>query len=167
MPRAAWATRAPLGPVDRTEEPVDCTESRARNLNTVAGALICAGICMMGINDRNMKRDFAPVNDEQALEAVLRSTTAGSYKSAPSNARHIGPMAQDFMSTSHVGSNDKTTLQVDGDGVSLAAAIKALSQRVRDVEARKWALEEKLAVVRTRLSRLHRTDENHHSSGEP
>lgn len=27
-------------------------------------------------------------------------------------------MAQDFMSTFHVGSSDKTILQVDGDGVS-------------------------------------------------
>lgn len=75
-------------------------------------------------------------------------------------------MAQDFMSTFHVGSNDRTILQVDGDGVSLAA-IKALSQRVRDLETRNRSLEEQLAVLRTRLLRSRRTDEHQRPSTVP
>jgi hypothetical protein len=119
------------------------------------------------ISDRNMKRDFAPVNDEEILKAVdALPITSWSYKGDDTNARHIGPMAQDFMSTFHVGSNDKTILQVDGDGVSLAA-IKALSQRVKELEARDKALQEQLAAVRARLPRSHRTDEKHRPSGAP
>ena len=70
------------------------------------------------------------------------------------------------MSTFHVGSNDKTILQVDGDGVSLAA-IKALSERVRELEARNRSLEDQLAAIRARLPRAHRADENRRPSGAP
>jgi len=78
-----------------------------------------------------------------------------SYKSDSTNARHIGPMAQDFISTFHVGSNDKTILQVDGDGVSLAA-IKALSRRVKDLEAHNRSLEAQLSALRADRSRARR-----------
>ncbi len=33
-------------------------------------SFICAGGCTMAVSDRNMKRDFAPVNDDQVLKAV-------------------------------------------------------------------------------------------------
>jgi hypothetical protein len=114
----------------------------------------------MIVSDRNMKRDFAPVNDEEILKAVeALPISSWSYKNDGTNARHIGPMAQDFMSTFHVGSNDKTILQVDGDGVSLAA-IKALNQRVKDLEARNKALEEELSALRTRVPRSRRAEKN-------
>jgi cell division protein FtsB len=73
-------------------------------------------------------------------------------------------MAQDFMSTFHVGSNDKTILQVDGDGVSLAA-IKALSQRLKDLEARNKSLEGQVSELRGRLSLSRRGDDDRHPSG--
>jgi hypothetical protein len=116
-------------------------------------SVVCTGVCTMMVSDRNMKRDFAPVNDDEILKAVdTLPITSWSYKGDGSNARHIGPMAQDFMSTFHVGSNDKTILQVDGDGVSLAA-IKALNQRLKDLEARNRALEGQVSDLRARLSR--------------
>jgi Chaperone of endosialidase len=126
-------------------------------------SFICAGACQsMVVSDRNMKRDFASVNDDEVLKAVdALPITSWSYKGDGTNARHIGPMAQDFMSTFHVGSNDRTILQVDGDGISLAA-IKALSQRVKDLEARNRALENQVSVLRGRLPRSHRRDEDHH-----
>jgi hypothetical protein len=132
----------------------------------------CSGICAvtcnsMIVSDRNMKRDFAPVNDEDILNAVdALPISSWSYKNDGTNARHIGPMAQDFMSTFHVGSNDKTILQVDGDGVSLAA-IKALSQRVKELEARNRRLEAQLAAVRARLPPLHEIDDKRHKPGAP
>lgn len=123
-------------------------------------SFICAGVCTMVVSDRNMKRDFAPVNDTQILEAVdALPISSWSYKGDGTNARHIGPMAQDFMSTFHVGSNDKTILQVDGDGVSLAA-IKALSQRLKELEARNELLEAQVSELRGRSSRARRGDEN-------
>jgi len=121
----------------------------------------------MMVSDRNMKRDFAPVNDDEVLKAVdALPITSWSYKDDGTKARHIGPMAQDFMSTFHVGSNDTTILQVDGDGVSLAA-IKALSQRVRELEARNRSLEEPVSSLRARFPHSHRGDENHRPSVAP
>jgi hypothetical protein len=129
-----------------------------------APAVICAGTCMTGVSDRNMKRDFAPVNDDEVLKAVdALPITRWSYKDDGTKARHIGPMAQDFMSTFHVGSNDKTILQVDGDGVSLAA-IKALSQRLKDLETRNESLEAQVSDLRARLSRSRRGVENRRPS---
>lgn len=126
-------------------------------------SFVCAGSCTMMVSDRNMKRDFASVNDDEILRAVdALPITSWSYKGDSSNARHIGPMAQDFMSTFHVGSNDKTILQVDGDGVSLAA-IKALSQRLQDLEARNRALEDQVSQLRARLSRSRGGDQLAHS----
>jgi hypothetical protein len=127
---------------------------------------ICAGTCnSMIVSDRNMKRDFAPVNDGEILKAVdALPISSWSYKGDGSNSRHIGPMAQDFMSTFHVGSNDKTILQVDGDGVSLAA-IKALSQRLKDLEARNELLEAQVSELRSRQARSRHEDDNRHSSG--
>jgi Chaperone of endosialidase len=119
----------------------------------------------MIVSDRNMKRDFAPVNDGEILKAVeALPISSWSYKGDGTNARHIGPMAQDFMSTFHVGSNDRTILQVDGDGISLAA-IKALSQRLKDLEARNESLEAQVSDLRARLSRSCRGEENRRPSG--
>ena len=67
------------------------------------------------------------------------------------------------MSTFHVGSNDKTILQVDGDGVSLAA-IKALSQRLKDLEVRNKSLEAHVSELRGRSARASRGDESHRPS---
>ena len=130
-------------------------------------SFICAGGCQMAVSDRNMKRDFAPVNDDEVLKAVdALPITSWSYKNDGTKARHIGPMAQDFMSTFHVGSNDKTILQVDGDGVSLAA-IKALSQRVKELEARNRSLEDQVSSLRARFPHSHRGDENRRPSAAP
>jgi hypothetical protein len=113
---------------------------------------VCAGVCTMIVSDRNMKRDFAPVNDAQILKAVdALPISSWSYKGDGTNARHIGPMAQDFMSTFHVGSNDKTILQVDGDGISL--------------EARNELLAAQVSELRARSSRSRRGDDNRHRSG--
>jgi hypothetical protein len=121
----------------------------------------------MPVSDRNMKRDFAPVNDDEVLKAIdALPISSWSYKADGTKARHIGPMAQDFMSAFHLGSNDKTILQVDGDGVSLAA-IKALSQRVKDLEARNRSLEDRVSTLRARLSEPHRDDEGHRPAGGP
>jgi hypothetical protein len=114
-----------------------------------------------------MKRDFAPVNDDEVLKAVdALPISSWSYKADGTNARHIGPMAQDFKSAFHLGSNDKTILQVDGDGVSLAA-IKALSQRVKELEARNRSLEDRVSALRSRLPQPHRGDKNQRPSEAP
>jgi Chaperone of endosialidase len=88
----------------------------------------------MGVSDRNAKRDFAPVNPDQILESVATlPISTWSYKAEVPAARHIGPMAQDFMATFHVGSSDKLIYPMDENGVALAS-IQALEGRVRRLE---------------------------------
>jgi hypothetical protein len=121
-----------------------------------APAVICAGTCMAGVSDRNLKRDFTPVNRDEILEALegLPLSTS-SYTTEESGARHIGPMAQDFMATFHVGSSDKLIYQVDADGVALAA-IQALSRRVDRLREENAGLERDLARLRSEVARNRR-----------
>ena len=66
----------------------------------------------------------------QRNRAGRRSSALVSVAAA---ARHIGPMAQDFMATFHVGGSDKLIYPLDENGVALAA-IQALEARVRRLE---------------------------------
>ena len=98
------------------------------------GPLICTGLCMTGVSDRNAKRDFAPVNSEQILQSVATlPISTWSYKAEAPAARHIGPMAQDFMATFHVGASDKMIYPIDANGVAFAA-IQALDAKVLRLE---------------------------------
>jgi hypothetical protein len=84
--------------------------------------LICAGGCVMSPSDRNLKRDLAPVDGEQILDSLAElPITTWRYKTESADARHIGPMAQDFKAKFGVGTDEKYILQVDADGVALAA----------------------------------------------
>jgi len=98
------------------------------------GPLICIGLCTTGVSDRNAKRDFAPVSCEQILQSVATlPISTWSYKAEEPAARHIGPMAQDFMATFHVGSSDKMIYPLDANGVAFAA-IQALDAKVLRLE---------------------------------
>jgi hypothetical protein len=121
-----------------------------------APAVICAGTCMTGVSDRNLKRDFTPVNRDEILEALEGlPLSTWSYTTEESGARHIGPMAQDFMATFHVGSSDKLIYQVDADGVAFAA-IQALSRRVDRLTEENASLHRDVACLRSKLSRNRR-----------
>jgi hypothetical protein len=115
--------------------------------------LICAGTtCQPPVSDRNMKRDFAPVDRDGVLEALSAlPISTWRYQTEQPGARHIGPMAQDFKATFNVGSSDRTILQVDGDGVALAA-IQALRERVVQLEKRNAELARQVAALRARRS---------------
>lgn len=105
------------------------------------GREFCGVVCP--ISDRNMKQDIEPIDKHAILERVTQlPISAWSYQAEP-DRRHIGPMAQDFMATFEVGSSDRTILQVDADGVALAA-IQALSERLERLEKENRALQERL-----------------------
>jgi hypothetical protein len=107
---------------------------------------------MMGVSDRNLKRDIDPVQPEQILNALSSlPISTWSYKTDASGARHIGPMAQDFKATFGVGASEKLILQVDADGVALAA-IQALNQKLERVERDNRELSAEVAALRARVS---------------
>ena len=108
------------------------------------------------VSDRNAKRDFETVNRDEILRALVKMPiSTWSYKADESKARHIGPMAQDFMATFHVGSNDKTIFQIDADGVAFAA-LQSLNEQVQRLAHENAALRSELAIIRASLARVGR-----------
>lgn len=136
-----------------TGAPVDAGACRTQGQSCSASEhccvpLICAGGCTMAPSDRDLKRDFAPIDGEQILDSLAElPITSWRYKTESGDARHIGPMAQDFKARFGVGTDDKYILQVDADGVALAA-IKTLNDRVN-------RLARENAELRREISRLH------------
>lgn len=79
------------------------------------------------------------------------------YKTEASGAEHIGPMAQDFYAAFGLGDSDKHIVNVDADGVALAA-IRGLhaeaherDEKITRLEADNAALRERLDAVEARV----------------
>ncbi len=99
----------------------------------------CAPQCA---SDRNIKRDFEPVDDQAVLEAVARMPiTTWSYKADDPSVRHMGPMAQDFKAAFGLGDTDKAYSPIDAHGAAFAA-IQALYERMQAQDARIDRLEQ-------------------------
>ena len=83
----------------------------------------CAPLCK---SDRSLKRDIEPIDRFAVLDTVSRlPISTWSYKSDPTDVRHMGPMAQDFKAAFGLGDTDRGYYSIDAHGVSLAA-IQAL-----------------------------------------
>lgn len=115
--------------------------------------LTCIGTCVQNPSDRNLKRDFAEVDRKAMLERVASlPISSWSYKDEPARPRHIGPMAQDFKQTFNVGSDDKTILQVDADGV-VFAAIQQLDAEVKRLTRENAELRRQVDAVRAEIGK--------------
>jgi trimeric autotransporter adhesin len=83
-------------------------------------------------SDRNVKRDFVPVDHRAILEKVAAlSIQTWAYTNDSRGTRHLGPVAQDFQAAFGLGADDKSIATVDADGVALAA-IQGLNQRLTE-----------------------------------
>ena len=102
----------------------------------------------MFVSDRNLKRDFAPVDEDKILQSLVElPISTWRYTSDKTNARHIGPTAQDFEAKFQFGASDKLIHPVDGNGVALAA-IKALNARLSRLAEENEALRRELERMR-------------------
>jgi hypothetical protein len=109
----------------------------------------------MAPSDRNLKQDFAPVDGDQILDSLAAlPITTWRYKTESGEARHIGPMAQDFKAQFGVGIDDRHIFQVDGDGVALAA-IKTLSERVNRLARENAELRREISRLRISKTKTH------------
>lgn len=117
------------------------------------GQAICfEGICP--VSDRNLKREFAPVDTDDVLERLATvPVTTWSYRAEDPSIRHLGPMAQDFKDTFGVGASEEFIFQVDADGVALAS-IQALHRRVGALQEENTALRETIAGLQSRMDAL-------------
>lgn len=73
-------------------------------------------------SDRNLKENFASINNFQLLTKINgMAIETWNYKSEGKAVRHLGPVAQDFYSAFGLGRDDKHISTVDEGGVALAA----------------------------------------------
>ena len=94
-----------------------------------------SGVSLTGtfvsVSDRNVKKDFAPVDSVGILEKLAAMpVTQWHYQWEDAGVTpHIGPMAQDFKAAFYPGTDDKSITTLEFDGVELAA-IKGLNEKV-------------------------------------
>jgi len=83
-------------------------------------------------SDRNLKENFAPVDNKDILERISQlPISTWNYKFDDTTVRHLGPMAQDFAAAFGVGTDDRHISAIDEGGISLAG-IQALYQLVQE-----------------------------------
>jgi hypothetical protein len=119
------------------------------NSGTTAGVSLAPdGTAWAVISDRNVKKDFAPVDQRTILEklAALPITQWHYQWEPPDVTPHIGPMAQDFKAAFYPGTDDKSITTQEADGVALAA-IQGLNQKVEEKDA-------EIRNLRARLEKL-------------
>jgi hypothetical protein len=121
----------------------------------VAGEITCVAVNIT--SDRNAKEEFKPVNAQDVLAKVVSlPITEWQYKSQ-TDARHIGPMAQDFRDAFTLGHDEKHISMVDESGVALAA-IQGLNQKLEtqaeEKNARIRELEESVSELKAMVKQL-------------
>ncbi|HSF20312.1 MAG TPA: tail fiber domain-containing protein [Vicinamibacteria bacterium] len=105
---------------------------------TTVGNLIIQGTLSQS-SSRAVKKDFTPIESREILARVAElPLTSWTYKT--DNARHVGPMAEDFHSAFGLGADESHLAPGDVAGVALAA-IQGLNETVRDQDAQLAALE--------------------------
>ncbi|MBI5383253.1 MAG: tail fiber domain-containing protein [Verrucomicrobia bacterium] len=120
------------------------------------GAQLAAGDTSWSVlSDRNVKKDFAPVDSQAILEklAALPITQWHYQWEEPGVTPHIGPMAQDFKAAFYPGSDDKRITTQEADGVALAA-IQALNQKLDEQHAELKAKDARIAALEQAVAEL-------------
>ena len=130
----------------------------------IAGNLFTGG-AVNPPSDRNVKKDFAPVDPQEVLRKVAALPLhTWTYTNESAGIRHLGPVAQDFHAAFGVGADDKHIATVDADGVALAA-IQGLNEkvevrsdkaevRIREFEQRLEQKETEITELKARLAAL-------------
>jgi hypothetical protein len=102
-------------------------------------------------SDRNLKKDFAPVDPRTVLDQLTAlPVQRWRYLNEDERTRHLGPMAQDFKAAFGLGSDDKSIGLVDASGVALAA-IQGLNEKVETGKQQAETRIEKLEAVNAEL----------------
>lgn len=105
------------------------------------------------VSSRALKTDIEPVDDREILNRVATMPVyRWRYDADPTGERHIGPMAEDFRDTFHIGDGSHLSL-VTTTGVSLAA-IRGLYEMLEEKDAKLSALQTANDQLARRLAAL-------------
>jgi hypothetical protein len=105
-------------------------------------------------SSRTIKENFMRLNGKDVL-ARLRAmpVTTWNYIAEGKDARHLGPVAEDFYTAFGLGSSNTMVGVNDLAGVGLAAA-KALDERTQALDAQTQALKQQNALLKKQVSAL-------------
>ena len=130
------------------------TSTSGRFLETSTGAYLSSGGMWTNVSDVNRKHLFEAISDDAILDRLAElPVTEWSYKAEDDSVRHIGPTAQDFYATFHLGSSNTSIGTADADGVSLAA-IKALAKRTQELQTENVDLRTRLDALESEVREL-------------
>ena len=108
------------------------------------------------LSSRTAKRNITPVDANDVLDAVLELPVATwEYDRQEAQARHLGPMAEDFYAAFGLGETSKGLSSGDAAGVALAA-IQGLAERF---EAQLDAKDQMIQQLQQRLEALEQAAE--------
>jgi hypothetical protein len=131
-----------------------------QTISTWTGAYLTDSGTWQNASDRNRKTDLEPIEPSAILEKLAALPVASwRYTNEVAGVRHIGPMAQDFMASFGLGTDEKTISTVDEGGVALAA-IQALNQKLNDRDAEIQQLQQAVAQLKEAMARMAVRQEN-------
>ena len=128
------------------------------NLGGTTGCNLPAGSGVFNCtSSRLTKQNFVPVDGEDIL-ARLRNVpvTTWNYINEGASVRHIGPMAEDFYAAFGLGTGSESIGVQDLASITLAA-VKALDERTRELEAKTKEVDQlraQLSAFEERLAAL-------------
>jgi hypothetical protein len=122
-----------------------------------SGARLTASGVWTNASDRNLKENITPVDPSDVLARVVSMPVSVWNYKVDAEAKHIGPMAQDFKSAFGLGDSDKVIGTVDADGVALAA-IQGLNKKLEakdaEIDALKTQMNAQNAANEARIKAL-------------
>ena len=116
-------------------------------ISTSTGAYLSGGGMWVNSSDRNLKENFEPVDGQDVLDRLAEMPiSTWNYKAGDPNARHMGPVAQDFYATFGLGEDDRHIAALDASGVALAA--------IQELHTKNQALEAEVSTLKTENATL-------------
>lgn len=132
----------------------DFVGERDEFIATSTGAHLTTGGAWTDNSSRTTKTDIDPVDTEVMLERVTDlSVSEWRYTEGADDARHVGPMAEDFHDIFGLGRDDEHIAPLDSAGVALAA-IKGLTARVAEKQETINEQAKRIEDLEARLDRL-------------
>ncbi len=102
---------------------------------------------MNQLSDVGAKHGFEPVDGAEILEKVVSlPLSSWSYRHDDTEARHLGPMAQDFRAAFALGADERHIAPMDVSGVTLVA-VQQLNSRILELESLVGALSARLEAL--------------------
>jgi trimeric autotransporter adhesin len=121
---------------------------------TIGVSIAASGNSWASISDRNRKENFVWLDGEDVLRRLRNVPVAAwNFIDSETDARNVGPMAQDWHAAFRLNSDSLTINQADFDGVNLAA-IQGLDVRTERQAERIRALEAEVAELRAMVQQL-------------